>query len=94
MGAELFNTERQTDEQGDGESWSLREISTNMTKLTTVFFCNFANALKTGKIIEILLNTGICLSADFVLCSKLKQKYGWSFRFQKGHNSRIFNLTL
>jgi len=55
-----------------------------MTKLIIVFFCcNFAKALKTDKIIEILLNTGICLSIDFTLCSKLKQKYRWSVRLHK-----------
>jgi len=86
-----MRTDRETDGQRDKESWSLKEIRTNMTKLIIFFFFfNFAKELKTGKIIEILLNTGICVSTDFMLCSKLKQKYRLSVRLHKDHNSPIF----
>jgi len=59
-----------------------------MTKL--IVLCIIFKGIKTGKIMGILLNTWACLSADFELCSKLKQKYGWYFRLHKEHNSHIF----
>jgi hypothetical protein len=72
VGAELFHVDRQRERQTQGQTLMGAERQKSMTKLRVVSR-NVVNALKTGNITGILLNTVICLTADFMLCSKLKK---------------------